>query len=505
MSLLTRDEPTTVETARPGRRPLVVVSGLALPVLFGVLLALLMPRGPVTPGDVIVSMLVGVGVGLGTGWLVGRWAMLGSPVLFALCFELGRIGFDAPSLDGIHLGSSLGLVLFLTGRAFHGLVVLVPMIWAAAIGSAAARRARTDGNGGKRWPWISTALLAMVVVAAGLVVSRPGRTDPILTDGAPLAGSVAEIVSVDLGGHDQSVIIRGNDITNPVLLYLTGGPGNSDLGYSRTFLEEVEEDFVLVTWDQRGIGKSYAALDPVSTLTVDSAVTDVIELSEFLADRFDDQSIYLFGNSWGSIIGVLAAEQRPDLYRAYIGAGQMVNPLETDLRLYDQMLEYAADIGDEELLQLMEGFGRPPYADLYGYMTVLEHYGDLEPYTETAEFAAGVPGIQGIGVSEYGFMDKLNVFRGLADMGGHLYPQAQDIDFRRDVPELEVPVYLIQGGHELSARATLAEEYASMLEAPSLDVVVFENSGHVPHFEEAGRFHRYLVDVVLAETEGAQS
>jgi pimeloyl-ACP methyl ester carboxylesterase len=102
-------------------------------------------------------------------------------------------------------------------------------------------------------------------------------------------------------------------------------------------------------------------------------------------------------------------------------------------------------------------------------------------------------------------MDKPNVFRGLTDMGGHLCPQAQDVDFRRDVPALKVPVHLIEAGHELGAQALPAEEFASMLQVPSLNVVVFENSGLVPQFEEATRFHRYLVDVVLAETAGTQS
>ena len=33
------------------------------------------------------------------------------------------------------------------------------------------------------------------------------------------------------------------------------------------------------------------------------------------------------------------------------------------------------------------------------------------------------------------------------------------VDFRRDVPSLEVPVYLVAGAHEARGRAVLAEEW----------------------------------------------
>jgi len=162
MSLVTHEELTPVRQSTMKRRLLPIVSGLAVPLVSGLLMAVVMPRGPVTPGQVIVFVLVGVGVGVTSGWLLGRWALLAAPVLFALTFELGRIGFDAPSLDGIHLESTIGIVLFVTGRLFHGLVVLIPMIWGAAIGSTMARRAG-EVEGTAALPKVSMTLLAVLI------------------------------------------------------------------------------------------------------------------------------------------------------------------------------------------------------------------------------------------------------------------------------------------------------------------------------------------------------
>ena len=53
------------------------------------------------------------------------------------------------------------------------------------------------------------------------------------------------------------MLIRGRNAGSPVLLYLAGGPGQSDLGYTRAYMTELEDDFVFAVWDQRGTGKSY--------------------------------------------------------------------------------------------------------------------------------------------------------------------------------------------------------------------------------------------------------
>ena len=114
-----------------------------------------------------------------------------------------------------------------------------------------------------------------------------------------------------LGGADQTVMIRAADPDKPVLLYLSGGPGQSDLAYARVLLEPLTADFVVAVWDQRGSGRSYEALDPTSSLTLQQAVADTVELSEYLRIRFTEQKVYLLGESWGTTLGVLAVQDRP--------------------------------------------------------------------------------------------------------------------------------------------------------------------------------------------------
>ena len=66
-------------------------------------------------------------------------------------------------------------------------------------------------------------------------------------------------------------------------------------------------------------------------------------MSEYLRNRFGEQEIYLLGESWGTTLGVLVVQDRPDLFHAYIGPGQMVSQRETDRIIWRDLLGLGID------------------------------------------------------------------------------------------------------------------------------------------------------------------
>ena len=175
-----------------------------------------------------------------------------------------------------------------------------------------------------------TALAALAVLGLVYLLVKPASVPPIRdASGNVVPGSIASLEKVRINGSEQWIEIRAWSPDKPVLLSIAGGPGQSDLALSRPTLGTLAKDFVVVSWDQRGIGKSYASFDP-KKLTTKQAVADTITLTNYLRKRFDERKIYLFGESGGSVIGVLAVQQHPELYHAWIGSGQMVNLRQTD-------------------------------------------------------------------------------------------------------------------------------------------------------------------------------
>jgi pimeloyl-ACP methyl ester carboxylesterase len=258
------------------------------------------------------------------------------------------------------------------------------------------------------------------------------------------------------------------------------------------FGSKLEEEFVVVTWDQRGSGKSYSAIDPTENLTLDQLLDDTLEVTNYLRDRFDREKIYLVGNSWGTTLGTLAVYEKPELYTAYIGTGQMVSQKETDIMFYEDTLKYARDNDNSALEDDLIANRKPPYQDIYKYEIALSHereWNEFPHFTGESEMSSTLT------ASEYTLVDTINGFGAFLDSFSVLYPQLQDIDFRKDIVKLEVPVYMVVGKYEARGRAVLADEWFENLEAPSKKRVVFEESAHRPHFEQPEEFIELMIEV----------
>ncbi len=474
---------------------LAVATGLI--VLAALVGSWLTPRGPITAAEALGSMMLAVVVGGLVGVLTGsRWSVLAAPIGFALAFEIARRGTAGPTVDAIHLDSMYGIIAFVLGRGLHGLLVLVPMAVGAVVGVGLAAWLGHPRAGRVGWPArFVTAIPAVGLVGLAVLVAGPATTAPIVgVDGAPLAGSIAQLTTVTLGGHEQALMIRGRNADAPVLLYLNGGPGGTDIGAMRHDVA-LEQDFVVVTWEQRGAGKSYDALDPAETLTLDQMVADTLELTDYLRARFDEDRVYLVGQSWGSTLAVLAAQQRPDRYHAYIGVGQMVSQRETDILFYDDTLAWAERTGDAELTATLTALGPPPYADIRGYEQVIGHEHEWNPYPEL-DLDNEMPAI--LFVPEYSFLDRLNAFRGFLDSFAVLYPQLQEIDFRRTATTLDVPVTMVLGAHEARGRAEPANAWFEALQAPAKERIVLDGGGHRAHFDQPAAFATLMARILDA-------
>lgn len=476
---------------------LATATGLCL--TCGLVTALLMPRGPVTGRHALLLMAIALVTGLGSGLaLRTRWVMLLAPVLFVAAFEVGRLDQVGPTVDGIHLGTTYGVLGFLVGRGFFLFLTLPPLLLGAAWG---ARRHRATRGRARQAVAVVTGT-ALVVLAVGIAL--PARVPAVLdASGATVPGSIAEITKVTLGGNEQWIQTRAASADNPVIVYIPGGPGQSDFAQSRALLQPLEADYVVVTWDQRGNGRSYESFDPAG-ITLEAAVNDLVELANHLRVRFDEQKVYLLGESWGTIAAVLAAQQHPELFHALISSGQMVDVAETDQLIYQDLLVWA-DAHDQGLATQLRGFGPPPYASLWSYSVFLENYPRIEgAYTPPQSYRdrhtkSGV-GFFGVMGSELPPVQKMNLFRGLMDTFDVLYPQLQHLDFRRDVPTLQVPIYFFNGAHELRGRSQPLMEWYAKLQAPDKQMYTYQDAGHAVAFEHLDDVREILEHTIIPRT-----
>jgi len=178
----------------------------------------------------------------------------------------------------------------------------------------------------------------------------------------------------------------------------------------------------------------------------------------------------------------------------------MVDQQETDTLMYAESVAYAQRVGDSGFAERLREIGPPPYTDMLAYPVAIASNPEWHDFTHGPDHDARSTYPANLLVEEYTLTETIRSAAALIDTFALMYPQLQDIDFRRDVPNLGVPVFIIEGAHEAPGRSVLAVEWFEQLSAPSKQLVTFRNSGHTPHLHEPARFATYLAEVVLART-----
>jgi len=333
-------------------------------------------------------------------------------------------------------------------------------------------------------------IIAVVFIASSLaciVITQLNVHTPTIQSTS--TNQISELIEVNLNGKEEWISIRGKDSDNPVLLFLAGGPGGTQLGAVRRNLAALEDNYVVVNWEQAGSGKSYNVM-PTKDITIDTYVDDGISLTEYLRERFNKDKIYLMGESWGSALGIFMVDKQPEYYYAFIGTGQMVAFEETEIICYELALQLAEERGNSKKITALLDNGVPPY---YGNDVALKsaeylNYLSNEMAHNANIHNAGYDTFTDLSSPEYGVLDQINFIRGVMVTYSSVYPQLYDVDLRDNYSILEVPVYFFIGRYDINAPTQLAEDFYNILKAPDKKLIWFENSGHSPWINESKLF-----------------
>ncbi len=347
-------------------------------------------------------------------------------------------------------------------------------------------------------------LALLVLVSSGLLYRMYEQNRVSASTKINTAGGIDLLGNVMLGGEEQWVLIRGKKQTNPVLLYLHGGPGSVGIPRARDFGGRLEDDFVVVYWDQRGSGKSYRSGVPVNSMNLDQFISDTRELVEVLKQRFNVPKIYLVGNSWGAALGALTVERYPELFYAYVGTGQLVHTDKAEQISYEFTLKEAEAAQNREGNKELTAMGPPPwdYDTMNKQRKWLRRFGGTiyDDKESANSFLSEFMGKMLLS-PEYSLMEIVENSMDPNFAVRNLWDDIADIDLFEQVPRIEVPVYFIAGRHDYNTPSELVEEYYEQLDAPAgKHLIWFENAAHMPEFEDPEQYYTVMVDSVLAST-----
>ena len=329
-----------------------------------------------------------------------------------------------------------------------------------------------------------------VAVVAVLLWKRP-HTPAVRDDaGREIPGAVASLERVELGGVAQWILVRGR-AEKPIVLFLHGGPGMPMMWMAHRIQRPLEDEFLLVHWDQRGAGKSFAELPPVESMTDETILADALTLVNLLRQRFGQDRVILVGHSWGTYIGTLFADRHPELLHAYVGIGQVTGGERAHEATDAWLRRRAAELERPEAILDLDERGSAAREKW-----LFEFGGELQAETGYLPFIW-----TGLRAPEYGISDVTSVGRGSSWSSEHMREIAIDEPLESAIRCLAVPVFLFLGRTDYVAPSDLAAGWLDRMRAPVKRAIWFERSSHFPHYEEPDAFQAALRGV-SREVEG---
>lgn len=325
-------------------------------------------------------------------------------------------------------------------------------------------------------------------------MKHQGKTPPFRgPDGQTISGSIAETGFVRLGGINQWVMIRGESVSNPLLILLHGGPGFPEMRLFRHFNAVLEKSYTVVYWEQRGTDKSFDRRIPVSSLTVEQFIADLGELVDIVRKRFGKSKVVIYGHSWGSALGVLYSARFPEKVAAYVGTGQIGDWPESEARSYAFVLAEAERRKNRRAVKALRKIGKPPhtYSKLGVQRRWLVRFVGIARRMSLWEFFRIT-----LGKPESSIFSLPNILRSQFFSPKIMWSEVSALNLPKLVPELRVPVFFFIGRHDHVVDPGTSVAYFDSLLAPFKKFVWFEDSAHEPPIEEPEKFNRAMVEMV---------
>lgn len=312
-----------------------------------------------------------------------------------------------------------------------------------------------------------------------------------------------EKLFIEINGRKQGVFLQSENIQNPVLLFLHGGPGSPEAAFAEKYPTGLEKMFTVCWWEQRGSGMSYSRSIKPQEMTMEQMISDTIAVVHYLRERFEKEKIYIMGHSWGSLLGVMSTHQAPALFHAYIGIGQVARQLESERLAYNFMLEEFHKTNNQKMINKLKKYGIEKGADVsFKYLAVRSKgmnmlgIGVMRHLTTMMDCVKIVLGFRGYTVKE-----KFKFPLGNSFSLKCLWDYVLQMDLIKHVTKLNIPIYVFQGKYDYQVSYDLAKQFIQELDAPIKGFYTFENSAHSPCFEESEKMCNILrMDVLQGQT-----
>ncbi|MBR4224213.1 MAG: alpha/beta hydrolase [Oscillospiraceae bacterium] len=347
------------------------------------------------------------------------------------------------------------------------------------------------------------AIIILAVLIALIMIILPPSSGILPKCTTPNGISEKTFLTVD--GAELGLILLSDDTAAPVLLVCGGGPGIPQYLMEDLYPSPLPHKFTVCYWDYRGTGISWSPDITSDEMNTDRYINDAIAVTDYLAQRFGKDKIYIMGHSFGTYIALNTVQRYPERYTCYIAMSQICDQKQSEYTAFDYMRQQYADSGDTKMTAEFDSY------DIRGSAEDYERY-KYSGLRDKAMHGLGVGTtrdmrsvisdlfLPSLRCMAYTQSERINIWKSKFTVSKNC-PAGKDsnvFNAYEDVQKLDIPIYFIVGKYDCTCMASLQETYYEAVEAPVKKLYIFENSAHSPLYEEYDRSCQVL-DEIIAE------
>ena len=341
---------------------------------------------------------------------------------------------------------------------------------------------------------IFCALVLLIILAFVLFRIHNSLKSKIDTD-----TGIQENNYVTIGGIEQYMQIRGEDRNNPIILWLHGGPGFPLTYLNYYYQTDLENDYTIVSWEQRGCGRTYYRNESVDIINIEQMIADTDEIIDYLRERFGQKKIIIIGQSWGTVLGMNYINIHPEKVAAYVGVGQVTN--------FKQGKIYAAECARKKAIDS----GNDKDADLLGYgieqLTTTDSIEKLDTkslekmiavsmkYLKCDGEMSGIEQIFSAITSPEMLWDDAKWFLYASNTQNIISSQNSLVEymyFRFDIRDFanqyNIPICFVQGDSDWITPTDMVADYFQTITLEQKEIIIIKNAGHTPFLDNPEQF-----------------
>ena len=264
-------------------------------------------------------------------------------------------------------------------------------------------------------------------------------------------------------------------------------------------LLHLENNYLAAYWDQRGCGKSFNKnIDP-KTINFSQLTDDIIECTKYLLKKYNKDKVILIGYSIGATTSLMAAIRDTRIFSQLFLVGIDIDIQTANKYALEFAMKKAQEKCNTKLIKQIVELEQKPIIEAKIFQERAKLLTDLSGIKTGSSYTQLlISTIKNMLLSNcYSFTDIPKTIKGMEFCQNALLPELDRLNLFDKIKAVQVPVHFIQGTLDGIAPYQTAYTFYEYLQADIKSFSVFENSAHMPHYEEPGKFVKVLNEKIL--------